>query len=113
MIIGDSIQDAIDWTQDHLRTTRPLAEGTLFSLLQAAVVRETEHGYVLNEAEEEEAEKHFNKLKNNTQKNRSRFRSNSKHSKRTRIHTIKRRYNLDSSDAADDMLASDDDKSAE
>lgn len=54
MLIGSSILDAIDWTQDRLRTTRPLAESTLFSLIASKHVTETEAGFVLAEADSED-----------------------------------------------------------
>lgn len=53
-VIGESISDAIDWTQDKLRSTRPLAESVLFSLLTDKKVRETEQGFVLLEDEDED-----------------------------------------------------------
>ena len=37
MRIGISINEAIDWAQDKLITTRPLAERTLFALIAASL----------------------------------------------------------------------------
>ncbi len=64
MRIGISIQEAIDWTQDQLVTTRPLAERTLFVMLAKHRVTETETGYMLAEdADEDEPRKVHQKLK--------------------------------------------------
>ena len=63
MRIGSTILEAIDWTQDRLRTTRPLAERTLFSLLADKHVRETGDGFVMEDADEEEVRKRFNTVK--------------------------------------------------
>ncbi len=100
--IGESIQEAIDWTQDHLTTTRPLAEQTLFSLILEHKVRETEEGFVLMEAEDE-IEKHLNKIKSTMTQNRKHFRF---HSKRKNKITQQRKK-LDNSSAAEDMIAAD------
>jgi hypothetical protein len=63
-LLGTTIQEAIDWTQDRLRTTRPLAERTLFSLLADKRVRETQDGFVMVEdTDEEEMRKRFNTIK--------------------------------------------------
>jgi hypothetical protein len=90
-----------------MKTTRPLAEGTLFSLLHAAVIKETEGGFVLDEDRNEEPEEHFGKIKRGLNKNRARFRSNTLHSKRITMrhskhvnHSIK----LDGTDVASGML---------
>jgi hypothetical protein len=72
--IGISINEAIDWTQDRLQTTRPLAENTLFSLLHTRIVEETEDGFVLLEADDDEIKKHYNNVKSNFHKNYKRFR---------------------------------------
>ncbi len=105
--LGESITDAIDWTQDFLKTTRPLAEQTLFSLMAENAVEEEADGYVLIEAEEE-IEKHFKHQQNKRHRNRFRF-----HQKRK---TTKQRYNskmkhmkFDNSGAADAMLAAEED----
>ena len=52
--IGESISDAIDWTQDTLRTTRPHAERVLFEMFTDKKVTETEQGYMLLEDDVEE-----------------------------------------------------------
>ena len=104
-IIGYDIVEAIDWTQDLFNTTRPLAERTLFSLLQARAVVETEEGYTLLE-DEEEAQRHYSKVNNNMTKNWRRPRVKF-HTKRKAIHTqnmkVKKLRHLDGSDAATDM----------
>jgi hypothetical protein len=51
--IGSSIIDAIDWTQDTLRSTRPDAEHVLFALMDDRKVHETEDGFLL-EADDDE-----------------------------------------------------------
>jgi hypothetical protein len=83
-LIGSSIQDAIDWTQDRLVTTRPLAERTLFSLINSHIVQETEEGFVIL-SEAEEPEEHHNRAKANFhkafKKTRIKF-----HAKRKQIH---------------------------
>lgn len=98
--IGGSIQEAIDWTQDHLRTTRPLAEETLFSMLAAKSVAQTEAGFVLLE-DDDEADEHHNKT-------RLAFRQNKFHynSRRGRIHRMSSRNHM-KSDAAENMMAVD------
>jgi len=105
--IGESIADAIDWTQDFLKTTRPIAEQTLFSLMAGSAVKEEDDGFVLVEAEEE-VERHFRHQKGKQFKNRVRF-----HQKRK---TTKQRYNskmkhmkFDNNGAADAMMAADED----
>lgn len=52
--IGESINDAIDWTQDKLETTRPLAEQTLFAMITDGMVTETSHGFILFEGEDDD-----------------------------------------------------------
>lgn len=83
MLIGESIQDAIDWTQDRLATTRPLAEGTLFSLMADKKVQETELGYVLLEADEEIERRH---VKVRAARGRMRFHQRRINSKKTVAH---------------------------
>lgn len=100
MIIGSTIMEAIDWTQDRFVTTRPIAERTLFSMLSSNVIEETENGYVLLETDEE-TEKHYNRTKSNMTKSRLKF-----HAKRKTIHqeNMKRKMkHLDNCDAATDM----------
>ena len=63
------IHEAIDWMQDRLLTTRPLAERTLFSLIAKRRVIETDDGYILSEAADPEDE-----LEKTRQKKRSRGR---------------------------------------
>lgn len=75
-ILGESITAAIDWVQDNLTTTRPLAERTLYSLIEAKQVAETQKGYVLWEDEDEEA-KHL-KHHHNRVHHRSRPRATGK-----------------------------------
>lgn len=111
--IGSSINEAIDWTQDRLSTTRPLAERTLFSLLESEIVEETDEGFVLVEAEEE-AEKHHTKVKNNFTKNwqRYRFHAKRKNSKKMTFHDKRQQQqrNLDQDDSdSTDPVSSDSD----
>jgi hypothetical protein len=76
MLIGGSIQEAIDWTQDRLATTRPLAESTLFSLIASKQVKETATGFVLAEAdgEDEMRKRHSAAKVKGSRGNRPRFR---------------------------------------
>lgn len=108
MHIGDSIQEAIDWTQDRLATTRPLAERTLFLLLSAKQVTETEAGFMLSEDinDEELFKKHVNVLQGQM-KPKFRFHKARKHGFKHLRHYLK---HLDNSDAAEDMLNTEDDK---
>lgn len=103
--LGESIIDAIDWTQDFLKTTRPLAESTLFALLAESKVNETEEGYVLVEAEEEVEKKH-NVVKHRQGK-KFRFHTKRKTSKQ-RFTSKMKHLNLDNSTAAEGMMAADD-----
>lgn len=103
MIIGSTIIEAIDWTQDRFVTTRPIAERTLFSMLSSNIIEETEDGYVLLE-NDEEPEKHYNKTKSTMNKSRTRIKF---HAKRKSIHEEKmqkrKMKHLDNCDAATDM----------
>jgi hypothetical protein len=56
-VIGQSIGEAIDWTQDKLRTTRPIAETILFALLDKKLARETDLGFVLFENDDDDEER--------------------------------------------------------
>lgn len=109
-IIGDSIQEAIDWTQDFLCTTRPLAERTLFSLLADAKIVETEVGFVLNETDEEEVKKRHTTAKHHFSKNRTRFKFHAKR-KNAKQRFVSKMKHLDSSDAADEMWDADNESS--
>lgn len=51
--IGMTRREAIDWTQDTLRTTRPVAEATLSALLEDNAALETEQGVLLLEDDDE------------------------------------------------------------
>jgi hypothetical protein len=110
--IGISISEAIDWTQDRLATTRPLAEQTLFSLLAATAVEEGEDGFTLMEAEEEEIlKKHHSGVTNKFSHNwrRYRFHENRKHAKinnslKDRKNTSKALDQPDDPDLADAMI---------
>jgi hypothetical protein len=65
-IIGNSISEAINWTQDQLLTTRPLAERTLFFMLADHRVAQTKFGFILVEAKDndnEEMKKTHQRLK--------------------------------------------------
>jgi len=74
--IGLSIHEAIDWVQDRLTTTRPVAEETLFTLITSKQVIETDAGFVLTEAEEDdEGDKLRHHLKSKKGKRRRGFRA--------------------------------------
>jgi hypothetical protein len=63
-LIGESIHQAIDWTQDTLQTTRPLAEQVLFHLLDEQKVIESAVGFVLQESKsDEETRQHMQGVK--------------------------------------------------
>jgi hypothetical protein len=64
-VIGQSIHEAIDWTQDRLQTTRPLAERVLFNLLHEETVLESPMGFVLQEdkSDDEEMRKHLRSIR--------------------------------------------------
>ncbi len=104
MIIGISINEAIDWTQDRLKTTRPLAERTLFSLLSDKTIVETDDGYMLSEEAAEEVENRHNSTKRNSSKikvgkiAKQRYSSRMKHMKH--IH-------MENCSAAEGMMAAD------
>ena len=107
MRIGESIIEAIDWTQDKLRTTRPLAERTLFSLLAEKRVTETETGYMLAEdIEDDEVHRKHKGLANRFHRARKR----GLHVKHFIKKVRKNMRKLDNSDAADDMLEADEDQ---
>lgn len=97
MHIGDSINEAIDWTQDRLATTRPLAEQTLFSLLAEHAVYESSNGFVLREAKSDEVEKHHHRARGNGRKNYRKFRMQRKHDK----HKLRNLFRLDNPEIAD------------
>jgi hypothetical protein len=98
-LIGESIQEAIDWTQDTLATTRPLAEGTLFTLLKEHAVRETADGFVLMEKDEEET-RTVRKAHNRAgQRNRRRvFRNPRRHRQTAKADARQDRVNVDMGD---------------
>lgn len=108
MLIGESIFEAIDWTQDRFETTRPIAERTLFMLLAESAVKETDKGFLLVEAEDE-VDKRYHKARGHAAKNRSKFRMGRKHQKH-QMRMKNRLKHLDDCEAADDMLAAEDEK---
>lgn len=55
--IGESIIDAINWTQDRLGSTRPIAEAVLFSLLTEKKAKETTVGFMLFEDDDDDDDK--------------------------------------------------------
>lgn len=57
LFLGASINEAIDWTQDELATTRPLAERVLFSMIADKKVFLNQHGYMLMEEDVDELRK--------------------------------------------------------
>jgi hypothetical protein len=115
--IGDSVREAIDWTQDALGagSTRPEAEAVLFQLLAEKLIRETDDGFVLLE--------HFAEDSNTDDDASDRFRARRRltharfrfHHMRHVIHQENQRRRrahhmrtLQQNDAADDMLAAED-----
>lgn len=115
-LIGNSIQEAIDWTQDFLRTTRPLAERTLFSMLSDKKVKETEQGFVLVEEEEgeDEAKKRHHAIRHASHgkpPRRLRFHKSRKLGHKHLKHYHKQQFKrLDHSDDADEMMENEDQK---
>jgi hypothetical protein len=53
-VIGQSISEAIDWAQDKMRTTRPIAETVLFSMIKDHKVTEGNEGFLFEAADNEE-----------------------------------------------------------
>jgi len=88
------IHEAIDWIQDRLLTTRPLAERTLFSLIAKRRVIETDDGYILSEAADPEDE-----LEKTRQRKRSRGRR--RHVMRQQLQQFMK---LDASQIADQIM---------
>lgn len=72
-LIGESISDAIDWTQDTLGTTRPLAEQVLFALLLEKKVLETARGYMADDDDKDSASKIHSRIRQRSQRPRFRF----------------------------------------
>lgn len=107
-VIGGSITEAIDWTQDHLVTTRPLAEQTLFSLLHDAKVTETEQGFILQEDDEEEVRNRYATVKHQISRNFRRYRFRGKRAPQR--NSSKR---LDYADTVAGMWHGDDDDSSD
>jgi hypothetical protein len=121
MIIGVSIIDAIDWSQDLLEGTRPEAERALFSLMKDKLVVETERGFEY--PDDEDREKVLHNITKAKRTGLTSFKVGLRHagrqySKRANIHAQKlaqkRRYDTerrvkgdDQSDEADDMIDAD------
>jgi hypothetical protein len=95
--IGDSISQAIDWTQDALGTTRPIAETVLFSLLADKKACETVDGYMLLEDDEEDL-----KRRQSRTRARPRFRFHKARRSNTRRHNSIVQKGDTSLDIADD-----------
>ena len=57
--IGTSRREAINWTQDTLKTTRPIAEGVFNAMLACKGAVLNESGYILFEDEEEMQKQKF------------------------------------------------------
>jgi len=51
--IGDDRREAIDWLQDWLVTTRPIAERTMISLLKDGIAVTTDGGIMLTEDDDD------------------------------------------------------------
>jgi hypothetical protein len=56
-VIGQSISEAIDWAQDTMRTTRPIAETVLFSMIKDRKVTEANDGFLFETTEDDEEDK--------------------------------------------------------
>lgn len=104
-LLGESIREAIDWTQDKLRSTRPIAERVLFSLLNERKAQETEAGFMLLEVDEEDMMKRSRQRHTN---HRPRFRFHNKRQGLTERHAMmKQHQGTNYSEEAGDMEAAD------
>lgn len=55
--IGDSVREAVTWTQEHLRASRPVAENTIWSAITAGAVVWDDGVYLLEDDDELEKRK--------------------------------------------------------
>jgi hypothetical protein len=67
-LIGESIQDAINFMQDRLKVTRPEAERFLFHKIKTKKIFETELGFVEDPDEEDTYENQYKRHKSLYQK---------------------------------------------
>lgn len=88
-ILGGSIVEAIDWVQDKLATTRPLAESTVFSLIAKKKIKETEQGFTLLEAEDEVYNQHNNQVSRGARPHGKRARVSRKRTRQRRSSKMK------------------------
>lgn len=118
LIIGVSIIEAIDWSQDLLASTRPEAERALFSLMRDKLVIETQDGFEY--PDDEDRDKVIHNITHAKRKGLTAFRSGLRnagrqYNKRAQIHAHKlaakkvhdAKQHQDQSDEADDMLDAD------
>jgi hypothetical protein len=126
VIIGGSIVEAIDWSQDQLRCTRPEAERALFSLMEQNLIVEAEDGF--GYPDDEDQDKLLKKLHNAKGSAGVQLRIHAGHGplRRSMLHQTtahgehahlkheharrerRRRQRLGQSDAAEGMLAAND-----
>jgi arginine/lysine/ornithine decarboxylase len=114
-IIGKNIREVVDWAQDSLRTSRPIAEQVIISLSESDDII-FEDGIYLLEADDEEVEKRKISSVQSTQKSfnaarkwsRIHFRNNkrnsSRQSSRNSLKSINKQAASKFSNAAEDML---------
>jgi hypothetical protein len=53
-VIAQSISEAIDWTQDRMRSTRPIAETVLFSMIKDRKITERNEGFIFEASEDDD-----------------------------------------------------------
>lgn len=102
--IGDDRREAIDWLQDWLATTRPIAERTMISLLRDGIAITTDGGIMLTEDEDDVKRKSRSRARSHGKSGNAKpARSGGRHG-RTVV-----KYNQNFSSAAQDMLLAEQD----
>lgn len=110
--IGDTVREAVDWTQDLLGTTRPVAEQVVLSSVAAKQMVWDDGVYLLESDLEVERRKvvatQNNQKNTNNAKRWSRihFRNHNRNSGKNSLTSIHKQAASKFSDAAEDMLAS-------
>jgi hypothetical protein len=114
-LIGDDRREAIDWLQDRLQLTRPVAEQAMISLMREKSAITTDEGIFLTEDEDEtdvKAKKFSQRMHNRKTSRKSRV-----------VHKLQKQVNnkkdsgktiakTDFSDVADGIMDQDDDNDA-
>ena len=105
-LIGDDLQEAIDWLQDLMLTTRPKAENGMIAMLREGAAITTDEGIILIE-DEEELKKKFSNRTERKKSNHKFSRHNYKHNsglKSSNISKSIKKASVAYSDAANDMI---------